>query len=201
MRIMNKLGHIATIFTGYSFRQPGLIRSHGIVAVVQMKDINEGQYLTGAIEGFTDLVHFDDRHLLIPGDIILTARGTRSIATRFEPIYQKTIASAAFFVIRPDSAIVDTAFLHWYLNQSDAQGWFEMGKEQGTTVAALPVNVVHELPVALPPLSKQRAIGNLARLTVQEHRLSIEIAQKRQAKLNRELELITKQSAGVPVQQ
>ena len=195
---MMKLEHIATIFTGYSFRQPDLVKPRGKTAVVQMKDISENPYDVGSVEGFTDLTQFDNRHRLLPGDILLTARGIRTVATRFEPVYENTIASAAFFVIRPNSDLIDSAYLHWYLNQSVAQNWFDMGKEQGSTVAAIPLTVVQELPVPLPPFAQQQAIGNLARLTIKEHHLSVSIAQKRQAKRNRELELLINQSAGLP---
>lgn len=198
---MKRLKEIATVFTGYSFRQPGLVRYVGDVAVIQMKDLVEEQHRTGRVEGFTDLTQFDDRHLLLPGDILLTARGGRTMATWFEVRYEKTIASAAFFVIRPTVQLVDPLFLHWYLNQFEAQSWFDIGKEQGSTVSALPINVVQELPVLLPSLARQQAIGNLARLTAREHELSISIARKRQIKRNRELELSITQSTGSPVRE
>lgn len=109
---MDKLEHLAIVFTGYSFRQPDLVKPQGATAVVQMKDISENPYAVGLVEGFTDLTQFYKRHKLLAGDILLTARGVRTVATRFEPKYENTIASAAFFVIRPDASLIDSA-LGW----------------------------------------------------------------------------------------
>ena len=181
------LFEIATAFTGYSFRQPNLVKSAGRIAVIQMRDIAEGQIRTKSVEGFTDIDNIGDYQFLQPGDLLLTARGMRTTATAFEPTDIKTIASAAFLVIRPDATVVDSAYLHWYLNGVEAQNWFETGKEQGTTVRALPIQVVQSLSVPLPPSTQQRAMGNVARLSAREQDIVVQIAQSQRAKRDREL--------------
>ncbi|WP_375448469.1 restriction endonuclease subunit S [uncultured Fibrella sp.] len=152
-----------------------------------MKDLKENVFSVDEVEGFTDLTRLDERHFLQPSDVLLLTKGQRTLAIRVAATYPKVIASAAFLVIRPDTSQLDGGYLHWYLNQPEAQTWFEMGRERSATVMAVPLSVVQSLPVPLPPLEQQRSIGVLGRLTAREHYLSVQIARKRQALRNKKL--------------
>ncbi len=194
MYMKQPLENLSVIFNGYSFRQPGMITSKGSIAVLQMKDVSETSLSIHQVQGFTTLNKIDERHFLQPGDILMLSKGQRTLAIRFDTMYPKAVASAAFFVIRPNPTLVDSDYLHWYLNQSKAQSWFEMGKERSATIMAVPLSVLQTLPVPLPPLKQQQMMGSLARLTAREHDLTIQIAQKRQTKRDCELEYLIDQS-------
>lgn len=186
---------VASIFNGYSFRDTTAIRREGATAVIQMKDLKENGFSVDDVEGFTDLTRIDERHLLQPSDVLLLTKGQRTLAIRVAATYPRVIASAAFLVIRPDTSQLDSGYLHWYLNQPEAQTWFEMGRERSATVMAVPLSVVQSLPIPLPSLEQQRSIGVLGRLTAREHYLSVQIARKRQTlrnqKLNQLIDLVT----------
>ncbi len=195
---MNQLGDIATLFNGYSFRQSGLITSEGEIAVVQMKDIPEHCREATTVQGFTNLEGIHQRHFLREGDLLLMARGSRTDAIRYVHNYPLTVASASFYVIRPHPPVIDAAYLQWYLNSPQTQTLLECGQERGSTVAALPVRVLHELPICVPPIIQQRAIGQLARLMANEYDLTVRLARKRQEVLNFQLEQRIIQSAERP---
>ncbi len=189
---MIKLGTVTAIFNGYSFQKPGLIKSEGEIAVVQMKDI--GAYLEKAmaVSGFTNFTETarakHTKQFLREGDLLIMARGGRTRIIRYIPVYPETIASGGFFVIRPHQGVVDSDYLHWHLNQPNAQSYLESGLEKGSTSIGLPMKVLREVPIQLPSMQLQLAIGQVARLAAKEYDISLRLAQKRLDLLNFRLE-------------
>lgn len=189
---MIKLGTVAAIFSGYSFNQPGLVKSEGEIAVVQMKDIDAYSEKAKTLSGFTNFTEKSrakhTKQFLCEGDLLIMARGGRTRVIRFIPTDTDTVASGGFFVIRPHQGVVDSDYLYWYLNQPAAQGWLDSGLEKGSTTIGLPIKVLLEVPIQLPSMQLQHTIGQVARLAAKEYDISLRLAQKRLNFLNFQLE-------------
>ncbi len=193
MHSHTKIADIADTFTGYSFRDTSQVKSTGAIGVCQMKDLEDQEYVIRRVQGYTDLPYINLKHVLLPTDLLFLAKGQRSYAVRVavEPP-DRLIASSAFIVIRPDTERVDPDFLTWYINGPEAQAWLKT-KGQGTTVQAVAISVLHDLPVPLPAFREQEAIGRLGLLGLREYTLSVQLARKKYELLNQQIQKMVTQ--------
>jgi hypothetical protein len=183
-----KIADIADTFTGYSFRDTSQVKSAGAVGVCQMKDLEDQEYAIRRVQGYTDLPYINLKHVLLPTDLLFLAKGQRSYAVRVAVAPAvRLIAASAFIVIRPDVGKVDPDFLTWYINGPDAQAWLK-AKGQGSTVQAVSIAVLQNLPIVLPALPEQEAFGRLGVLGLREYILSVQLARKKYELLNQQIQ-------------
>ncbi|GBQ48104.1 hypothetical protein AA18895_1261 [Acetobacter ghanensis DSM 18895] len=101
---------------------------------------------------------------LRPGDILFPARGNVSLAVLIDARIGSLQAVAAphFFVLRVVRPDVLPAWLVWWLNQDPAQRYLEQQAQSSTLVRNIARPALESVPVALPPLSRQEQIVELA---------------------------------------
>ena len=75
--MQSRLSDVADVRTGYPFRSKVMDEPSGELAVVQMKDVNDGGQLdaSGCLRIREEQTH--GRHLLKQGDVLLQSRGSK----------------------------------------------------------------------------------------------------------------------------
>ena len=148
MTKLRKLGEVAEIHSGYSFRGAVIDVETG-VSVVQARDI-DGLYVK-ADELPQVLQHFSSSRMLNHGDVLLTARGSfRAAIVGFDKL---AVASSSLFVLRLKDSSYLSEFLALYLSSSQAQSYL-VQSAKGATIQSLSVNDLAGL--SIPVVSKER---------------------------------------------
>lgn len=173
-----KLTEIVEIKTGITFRNRLLDNLGGEIEVIQMKDVDENCGISGRLMRIpADLVK--PRHLLQPGQIILLAKGKTTRACLIRETGRKQVISSAFFSIRVRSTEqVLPDYLQWYLNLPRAGEYFQ-AQASGTSMFSLPMSVLKNLEVPLPPLDVQQKVVEIFSLREQEKQTLRELENKR----------------------
>lgn len=147
-----KLGEIAEIQTGYSFREAIIDDESGVI-VIQAKDI-DGMY---AKQDHLPRVNqdFSKSRLLNRGDVLLTSRGSfRSTVAKFD---KPTVASSSLYSIRLKTNNYMPEFLAIYLNSGRAQSYLKQSAK-GATIQSVNTQDLVNLPVPSISLEKQRLL-------------------------------------------
>lgn len=165
------LEHIATIQTGL-FAKPVL---KGEVVYLQAKHFDENGNLTSDLH--PDLIYENsiEKHLLMPGDIVFAAKGSKNFAAVFKSEYLSSVASTSFFVIRIEERnSILPEYLAWFLNQPNTQKFLK-GNAIGTNIVSISKAVLNDLEILIPSAEKQKIILEIAELLDKEKLLRVKI--------------------------
>lgn len=150
-----KLGEVAEIQSGYSFR--GAVGNDGTgTMVVQARDIS------GLIIG-ADLLprvqqDFPKAKLLHEGDMLLTSRGSfRAGVARFDV---PAVASSSLFTLRLRDKSYLPEFLALYLNSGQAQSYMTQSAK-GATIQSLSISDLAGLSIPVLPIERQKLLVSL----------------------------------------
>lgn len=185
------LASLADVSTGVTLRGADAARSvpDGNVCLLKIGDLRE--------DGRFDLpepamIRLDpssvERYQIHPEDVLIASRGSRATAAIYEgPL--PAVAGSQFYVIRPHLDRLLPDYLHWYLNRPEMQTTL-MDSARGSYVQAIPVDVVRQLSIPVPPLDVQRRLCEIIHLQREEARLTQLIAEKRALLLRHQLQAI-----------
>ena len=109
------------------------------------------------------------------GDVIVAARGELTETLPAPLSFIGAFVSVDLYLVRPDRRRLDPAFLVAFLELPSTQARLASGK-QGTGLARLAKEALDTLPVPLPAMAKQQAIGALADATRRANELTRRIA-------------------------
>jgi restriction endonuclease S subunit len=158
MSKITKLGDIASIQSGYSFRVKIAHIEGGVLGVVQAKDIS-GLYVNERNIAKINQEYAETR-IQQDGDILLTSRGSfRAGVGKFN---KPTIASSSLFTIRLTSTDFLPEYVAIYLNSATAQYHFSQSAK-GATIQSLLIDDLRNLPIPHIRFEDQRTIVNLQR--------------------------------------
>src|SRR5262245_56671144 len=96
------LKDIATIRSGYLFREKIVPDPTGQYQVIQVGDITPDAQLSKDSFVRVSLPDLKRAQVLEPGDVLFISRGQRKQAAAFTLPLENTIATSQFFVIRPN---------------------------------------------------------------------------------------------------
>lgn len=187
------LHDIAEITSGFTIRDRDDLLPAGPVRVLQLRsfdgptlDLTEVDYLARVAPA--------RKNLLSPGDLVVRSRGRFAVGL-FGGDHLPTVASAPLLVIRLLSDHVLPAYVAWLLNDSpEARAHF--GRSwQGTTVPAITIADLRRIPLPIPPIEVQQRIADASALIRQEHRLTIQLSEKRRSHHNALLAELAKRTA------
>lgn len=178
-----QLAAIASISAGFAFRVRVKADPAGEVAVVQMRDLEQGYTSIR-----TDLVKVSaegipTRYHLHRGDVLFLAKGQNNVALVYDLDLPVAVASAVFFVIRPDHERVDPHYLAWAINQEPAQQYLHE-RMAGTYITSINRPTLEGLEVTLPPIPQQQLIASVHALALAEQRILSDIATRRKQMIN-----------------
>ncbi len=182
-----KLKNLAEIRAGYPFRSKIIPDPGGAISVVQMKDIDEGGNVDSTNLVRTHSLGMDpksemgvrsNKYLLVPGDILFKAKGSKNNAGLLTIDIGHAVASQQFFIIKVDRQIVEPNYITWYLNYLNDSGYFEKENE-GTYIPFISKKAVSEIKIPVPSISEQLKIVQLHRMVIKEAELLDQIKAKR----------------------
>lgn len=176
-----KLGDLAEVRVGYTFRSRLEGDPAGGVVVIQMKDIDDSNLLHPEQAIKVSLPGNKESHLLRPGDLVFRSRGRTNTVALVTQDLGPALLAAPMLLIRPRVAGLLPGYLHWYLNAPGTQAEIA-AMAAGTAVKMISKEALQTLEIPLPPIARQRQIVDAAVLAQQEQDLMMEIAaQKKRA--------------------
>ncbi len=177
-----KLHEIADIKTGITFRNRLLDNLDGEIEVIQMRDINPDLSISNGLVRISS-EQIKPKHFLQPGQLILLAKGKSTRACMIGAAAKKRVISSAFFSIRikPTQQVLP-GYLQWFLNLPQSEAYFR-SNASGTSMFSLPMSVLKNLDVAVPPLPVQERIVHLVQDREQEKATLATLEEKKDAYL------------------
>ncbi|GLI38688.1 hypothetical protein KI811_03225 [Geobacter hydrogenophilus] len=172
-----KIGDIASIQIGYSFRGRLDVAHSGALAVIQMKDLAAGVVDVSGLARI-DMERPRGHHLVRVGDLVFRSRGVTNTCAILMDDPGTAVVSAPLFRIRVTGRLVLPQYLNWYINQPPAQA-FLASHAKGTAQQMISKDALEDLEVFVPSLERQRAIVEVAVLAEQEQNLMMKLAEKR----------------------
>lgn len=171
-----KLSQIADIRMGYPFRSRIEHEADGDIAVVQMKDISESNFIDLATAVRVNLPDVQPHHFIQNGDLIFRSRGANYAAALASEIAFPVVLAAPLMLVRPKGALPD--YLLWYINLDNTQAL--LGElSEGTSTKMISKAALAQLEVPILPRHQQEMIIELSRMQQQEEKLMSEIVSQR----------------------
>lgn len=169
--------HIATIHTGV-FAKPAIT---GDVVYLQVRHFDEFGELVGQLQPDLLANEVSEKHLLLAGDVLFSAKGTKNFAAVFESHNPASVASTSFFVIRLLDNSVLPEYLAWYINHPNSQSFLK-GEARGTSIPSISKSMLENLEISIPAITKQKLILKISGLRNRENKLikQIEINREKQ---------------------
>jgi hypothetical protein len=174
-----KLGQLATVQTGYSFRSRLEASGKGDVSVIQMKDLLDDN--TADCSRFTkvDMGFVKEHHLARKGDLVFRSRGQVTTAAILRESPGKAVVAAPLLRIRiRKPEMILSEYLNWFISQRDAQKFLE-SRAGGTVQKMINKQAIEHMEIALPSLEQQERIVELAALADREQVILKTVAEKR----------------------
>lgn len=192
--VVARLGDVADIRLGLSFRDRLEHQPSGTVAVIQMKDLSDENYVHVAEAVRTFLPPGKERFQLRDGDLLFRSRGNNNTAAIVREAVAGAVAAAPLVLVRATKVLPE--YLQWYINSAAAQAHFK-AKAVGTSVQMISADALKALEVPLPSIASQRLIADCAALSMREQRLMSELAVRRHQLTGRILTNLAHQKAKV----
>lgn len=152
---MRKLHELVEIRSGYTFRSSIDSFATGDTEVIQAKDLDD---LNLAI---LPKITFpgEPKHLLQPGDILVSARGY-SRAQLFQESESKTVAASSVFILTPKNETVSAEFITMFFNSSlGVRAMIEMSS--GSSVKTITKENLGQIYIPELPPDTERALGKV----------------------------------------
>jgi len=154
----HKLGDLAEIISGFTFRSAIEAVSWGNYRVVQSKDITGNLEISGNDLAKIDIKKNNPSAVIGDNDVVLASRGKykAAIINSSEPV----IASSSVFIIRPFKKSIKSSFLALYLNSPSGQSQLEK-LSSGNYIKSVPKFNLIKLEIPIPEIDVQEKIIDL----------------------------------------
>ena len=171
--LLNKLGDIAEISSGLTFRTGLEDLPKGDVKVIQMRDLDDNN--TVSLESAVSISAFSPKknQMARPGDLVFRSRGQTTTAAIIADNDQEAVVAVPLMRIRvkhPEEVSPD--YLLWFINQPNTQRYFSSRSKNSVTLKMIGKKALEELEVDVPDLKTQERIGRIYRLSLEEHAIS-----------------------------
>jgi len=182
--VLEELGSVAAVRSGYPFRGSIDESGGGEVLAVQMKDVDVETGVTwpGVIR--TSLAGRKEPDWLRAGDVLFVSKGARFYAVCIDEPPGRAVCSPHFFHLQtpPDGPLLP-AFLAWQINQPPFQRQLQQAAE-GSSQLSIRRPVLESLMLSVTPLADQHRIVTLAELALQERQALHQLIQNRERQLH-----------------
>ena len=180
-----QLGQLADIQIGYQVKGKVVQHADDTHLLVQTGDVSEGGEIGWrALATFTPERKNADRYLLMDGDVLFLAKGTKRVAAVVRDPLPHALAVSTFYIMRVrDDAVCLPEFLAWYLNIA-ARDDIAAKEQRGVTIPFVPKEGLMALEVELPTTATQRRIAALDTLVRRERYLTTALLEQRSRLIN-----------------
>lgn len=158
----------------------------GALVYLQAKNFDENGRLLDTLFPDLDAKRIAEKHLLVSGDVLFCAKGTKNFATVYEGHNGAAVASTSFFVLRPFDKKVLSEYLAWFLNSSETQNLLK-DMARGTSMPSIRKTVLEDLEISIPSIEKQRMVIQLSALVRKENELRMNILQQRKQLIEQQI--------------
>lgn len=175
-----KLGTVAEIYPGYLSRGTIKPEPGGSHRLLQARNVKAGicRFSAETLTAFKPKLSSRDV-LLQNGDIVFMARGSKNYAAILQDVPENTVAAASFFIIRTTALGINPGYLVWYLNNRQAQYYFNVNSGTGVHMPVVRRLVLERIDIPVPSIEKQRTIAKLYRLSLEELELTTVLLEKK----------------------
>lgn len=169
--MISTIGQIAEILPGYSPRGATEHDPRGTHQVISARHLTAGAPYRFTPDHELRIVpdRVADNYLVKSGDLLFISRGMRNIAVEIEAVPEPTIATATFYLLRINGAVLP-GYLAWCINQPPTQATLDFIRT-GAGSPMIPRVAFSMIEIPIPSLDEQRSIANLARLQSREREL------------------------------
>lgn len=157
--------------TEIKFGYYGKSVSKGKYNYIQAKYFDNFGTIINPMDSFINITSNNEDHVLQNGDILFISKGFRYFSWCYHSDYGPAIASAIFFVIRPDKAVVIPEYLVTYFNLPRNQEFFKQFGA-GSSIPSIRKSELGYIPIPILPIKDQEKIVILSSL----HRKEIELS-------------------------
>jgi type I restriction modification DNA specificity protein len=149
---MRRLGEIAEILAGVAPERS----ISGPAQFLQIGDLREGDgpLITGAVPMVTRATP------VRPGDVLVASRGSPAVIAEARQSFLGAYVTPDVYLVRPDKRHLEPGYLLAYLRLPAVQSRLREATA-GSHVPRIPRPALDELEVPLPPIERQRTIGEL----------------------------------------
>ena len=162
VHMYKKLGEIADITSGYTFRSSINHYADGDYFVVQARNIDTDKNIDNVAD--LTLVYsgiIRNPFFLEPNDILIVSRGSRPGSFRstvFSSDKKNVIASSSVHIIRVADVIILPKYLSLYLNSPDGQKELSQIVTGGSYIQSILLKNLSGLKIPIPPVHVQKSI-------------------------------------------
>lgn len=174
-----KLKEIAKLDVGLAFRSTPKTALNGNISVIQMKDLGDDN-----VVNFDNLIKINqdnpkEQYLAKKDNLIVRSRVLNNKASIIDQDCDNIIVSAPLFILRIISADILPEYLFFYLNQKSSQDYLAKYAKE-SVVKMIGREDIENLPIKIPNLGQQKAIGRIANMINREKVILDQIKQKRE---------------------
>lgn len=176
---ITKLGELADVRTGHTFRGALEHDPAGDVRILQIKDLRQrAEIAPDSLIAITWEARTAPQ-LLEKGDIVVIARGESNAAAVYKgelPV----VATNQFFIVSTKQPCVLPEYLCWIINLPQSQRSLE---RSGSSIQAISKPVLMDMLIPLPSLETQHRLIGLQRIWNEEDQLIARLQTNRQQML------------------
>lgn len=177
---MKKLGDIAIVSSGHTFRSRIDEDRNGNYSVIQIKDFDEDDQIV--FEGLlkTQIESVNSKFLAKSGDILFRSRGTSTRASLVNDLSgENYVVASPLLIVRIDTHQFLSEYVQLVINHSASQRYFSRAA-QGSFVRMIDKETLENLMIPSKSIADQKNVIELSRLIQTEKSLMSQIASKRQ---------------------
>lgn len=147
---------VVDIRSGYTFRAAIDSYASGDTEVIQAKDLN---FTFDLAAHPTVMFPGEAKHLLKPGDILVSARGF-SKAKLFKDKGVRAVASSSLFVLHPKNELISAEFIAMFFNSGPGMKAV-LSLSSGASVQSITKENLGQIAIPEIPPDKERILGKV----------------------------------------
>lgn len=135
---------------------------HSPYLMARTTDILTGSFRSDEARRVSEATYLERTRRAKPqkGDLLYSREGTYFGFAAEVPANTKICLGQRMVLIRPNSKVVDTTYLRFWLNSPKIQSYIH-GHRDGTVAERLNLPTIRQLPICLPVLNQQRTIAEI----------------------------------------
>lgn len=168
--LKKRLGDIATIQVGYTFRSRIETDPTGNALVIQMKDIRDDGIVSSDTLTRTHVNDLKNNQLAFCDDIIFRSRGQNNTAGIICNNITNAIVAAPLIRMRIIKPIAYPRYIMWFINQPSSQKMLA-SNAKGTGQQMISKKDLEQLEIIIPSIEQQKQIVEISLLEEKEQSL------------------------------